>query len=74
MRVKNPEIEAFIIENLESHSADIVALVARKFHVSRQTAHDYLKDAVKKGVVVAGNNLNGRIKIGDQCWLAAECR
>jgi anti-sigma regulatory factor (Ser/Thr protein kinase) len=53
MRRKDRKIEDFILTNVESHSADIVALTADTFGISRQTAHGYVRNAVKNGKIIS---------------------
>jgi anti-sigma regulatory factor (Ser/Thr protein kinase) len=53
MKQQNPAIEEFILNNVANHPADIVALVADTFKISRQTAHSYITRAIKNGKVIA---------------------
>jgi anti-sigma regulatory factor (Ser/Thr protein kinase) len=52
MRRKNSNIEEFILNNVDKHSTDIVALAASTFGISRQTAHDYMTSAVRSGKII----------------------
>ncbi len=52
-------IGKFILDNLDSHSSDIVPLVASEFGISRQRAHYHLTKEIEKGTV---------IKIGSNRW------
>ena len=46
------DISEFILSEVEEHSKDIVSLVADKFNISRQRAHEFVKREVKKGGVL----------------------
>src|SRR3989338_3677279 len=54
---KSDLIKGFILDNIETHPRDIVAVLAQQFHFSRQRAHHYLKQEVKMGnIIKTGNN------------------
>lgn len=58
--IKKPsDVRKFILENLENHSSDIVAVVANEFGFSRQRSHEYITREIKSG---------GIIKIGSRRW------
>lgn len=49
------EIRAFILENIQSHPKDIVAVAAEKFSVSRTTVHRHLSRLIKgKKIIKSG--------------------
>jgi predicted transcriptional regulator len=45
-------IRCFIVNNIEAHPNDIVALVAKKFKVSRTTVHRHINMLVKQGKLI----------------------
>ncbi len=47
-RKANPEIERFILESVEEHPQDIVALTAGRFEISRQAAHRHVRKLVEQ--------------------------
>ena len=46
------EITDFVLNNVEEHPADIVALTSDHFGISRQRAHAYIAREVKKGKLI----------------------
>jgi hypothetical protein len=52
MQQKANDIRAFILNNIESHSADIAALLAKEYGFSRQTAIKYISREVRKGSLI----------------------
>jgi hypothetical protein len=60
-RQKNLIIRKFILDNVSSHPADIVKIVAQKFAISRQAAARHIKKLVNKGDIEIEGNTSGRI-------------
>lgn len=46
------EIRAFILENIQNHPQDIVAVAAGKFSVSRTTVHRHLNRLIKENKII----------------------
>ena len=46
------EIRAFILENIQNHPQDIVAVTAGKFSVSRTTVHRHLNRLIKENKII----------------------
>lgn len=52
MRKIEPEVGAFILENVTEHPDDIVSVVSEHFNFSRQRAHTYVTREVTKGNLI----------------------
>jgi hypothetical protein len=50
---ENPAVRDFILDNLEAHPMDIVAVTSRQFGLSRAAVNGYLRRAVASGLVTA---------------------
>lgn len=55
---RSEKIRKFIINNIEKHSNDIVALSSKKFCVSRTTIHRHLTTLIKKGEIIKSGTTN----------------
>jgi hypothetical protein len=55
------DIKEFIIKSLPHHPSDLVAVVMRKFQVSRPGVHKHLNQLIATGKVVASGNTRNRI-------------
>ncbi|MFC1613378.1 STAS-like domain-containing protein [Patescibacteria group bacterium] len=52
MNKNHPKISDFILEKAKTNQNDLVALVAEKYKISRQRAHNYVTRQVKKGSLI----------------------
>jgi hypothetical protein len=59
-RPKNPEITAFILDNVDRLGTGISPAVQRHFGVTKQTAHRYLAELVASGALSATGSGRGR--------------
>src|SRR5882724_7409002 len=50
-RAQGEQVRRFILENVESHPADIAKRAASRFGISRQAVHKHLRRLVKEGVL-----------------------
>ncbi len=60
-RQKSSIIRKFILDNVSSHPADIVKIIAQKFAISRQAAARHIKKLVNQGDIEIEGNTSGRI-------------
>jgi anti-sigma regulatory factor (Ser/Thr protein kinase) len=52
MNENYPKISDFILEKAQTNTSDLVALVAEKYKISRQRAHNYVTRQVKNGALI----------------------
>ena len=72
-------VRKFILDNVQDHPSDIVRLTAEAFHVTRQTAHNYLTKLVNQGLLKADGRTRNRsytlaIFVVSRTFSLAECR
>ncbi len=60
VRNRGETIRQFIINNVESHSNDIVALTSTEFGISRQAAHVHMKRLVEQKSIIAEGSTRKR--------------
>lgn len=59
VRDRGETIRDFIINNVETHASDIVALTAKHFDISRQAVNNHIKRLVEqKSIIAKGNTRN----------------
>jgi anti-sigma regulatory factor (Ser/Thr protein kinase) len=64
IRKRSEEIRHFILENIEEHPADIAALTAEKFGISRQAVMKHIQGLAKqKALTVEGSTKNRRYRL-----------
>lgn len=64
VRAGGEAVRKFLIENIDSHPADVVKVACEKFDCTRQAVHQHLKRLVDEGaVVVSGNTRNKRYSL-----------
>ncbi len=61
LRNRGEAVRQFIINNIEAHTNDIVALVAKKFDISRQAVNVHIKRLIEQKSIVAEGNTRNRI-------------
>lgn len=72
---QNPEVRDFILRNLRGHSADIAAVTAARYSLSRPAVAGYLRRLVNDGLIDAtGNTRDRRYKARDVVSLDFEVR
>lgn len=59
-RPQTVQITQFILSSVGSHPADIAAITAERFGISRQAAHRYLARLVRSGELQAEGNTKSR--------------
>lgn len=59
-RNSHDHVRSFIFNNIEHHSADIVARIVEEFQISRQAAARHLQKLVAEGVLVAAGHTKSR--------------
>jgi anti-sigma regulatory factor (Ser/Thr protein kinase)/biotin operon repressor len=64
VRVGGESVRKFLIDNIDTHPADIVKMASEKFDCSRQAVHKHLKRLVDEGaVLVAGKTRSKRYSL-----------
>ncbi len=64
VRDRGETIREFIINNVEAHANDIVALVADQFDISRQAVNAHIKRLIEqKSIIAEGNTRNRTYKL-----------
>ncbi|HEY2414310.1 MAG TPA: DUF4325 domain-containing protein [Pirellulaceae bacterium] len=58
VRQRTPAIRQFIIDSVRGHPRDLVALVARRFNISRQAVHRHIRELIEDRVL----SVEGRTK------------
>jgi predicted transcriptional regulator len=59
-RGKTVQIRRFIFDNLKQHPNDIVAVVAKRFQITRQAVNAHLKDLEQVGAIEGDGNTRSR--------------
>jgi len=59
-RRQNPEIDSFILGNVEEHPVDVVSLTAGKFGLSRSSINRYVRRLIDDGLLVAEGKTKAR--------------
>ena len=60
MQKKSQEINAFILQNIRKHPADIVKLTSEQFGMTRQAASRHMKSLIKNGQVSSEGKTRSR--------------
>ena len=64
VRVGGESVRKFLIDNIDTHPADIVKMASEKFDYSRQAVHKHLKRLVDEGaVLVTGKTRSKRYSL-----------
>lgn len=59
-RRQNPEIDSFILGNVEEHPVDVASLAAGKFGLSRSSINRYVRRLINDGLLVAEGKTKAR--------------
>jgi anti-sigma regulatory factor (Ser/Thr protein kinase) len=57
---ENPEIRAFILQQIDSHSRNIASLTIKRFGLSRASANGYLRRLINEGIIEGVGNTKAR--------------
>lgn len=57
---ENPEIRAFVLDQIAAHPRDIVPMTARQFGITRNTANRYVRKLVSEGLLNSSGETKAR--------------
>jgi anti-sigma regulatory factor (Ser/Thr protein kinase) len=60
LRKQGKAVRQFILENVETHPADIVTFAAQHFEVSRQAVNKHIKNLVEQGALIVSGKTKDR--------------